>query len=428
MNTSTSENPHGPALARDFAALDSALKEVAQVKADLAWFDSLDVAALEATIAHRRATQAQLLQRIQTAEAARAALPAPNSAPSSTATLLLALSPVLAWVGGHASAQARATRQAAHDRNAEYQRLTGVIDDCRGRHAAQAAALATDLDALAQHQVFDRAGAARCLTQARAERDAAERQLEQTIRHHASAEARLAPIATGLREAEAAERELRNRLFEVEDLQRQVAAAPTPAARARIHGACTTRFGTGQPAKVIERLQPQLDGAARTTEKWRERLAIATADASNTIDTLVLDASNLCYRNVGSKRVFLGLAVLDALVPALATRYRVAVVFDKSTQRRLDTTPRALQERFGAAVEVHVAAAARGADHTFLRYADGPTSYVVTNDRLRDFTDLAVVKDGRVLRYNLLDRMIELPALDIATRFQNDGELPTLER
>ena len=45
MNTSTSENPHGPALARDFAALDSALKEVAQVKADLAWFDSLDVAA-----------------------------------------------------------------------------------------------------------------------------------------------------------------------------------------------------------------------------------------------------------------------------------------------------------------------------------------------------------------------------------------------
>ena len=122
------------------------------------------------------------------------------------------------------------------------------------------------------------------------------------------------------------------------------------------------------------------------------------------------------------------LAVLDALVPALATLYRVAVVFDKSTQRRLDTTPRALQERFGAAVEVHVAAAARGADHTFLRYADGPTSYVVTNDRLRDFTDLAVVKDGRVLRYNLLDRMIELPALDIATRFQNDGELPTLER
>jgi hypothetical protein len=408
MNAAPFHNPHSAALATYYAVLDEALHTVRTLAADLQWFDQFDVLAVDQILSDHGQQREQVARAVQQAVIAKAALPAPST--------LSVMARMVPWLVNSPAARVNEALRAEHER------LTLALSQGQRRVAAIDVSAAAWRDELALHAAFDHEAVCARLAQARVDRDAAESHLQQAVRDHAAAEQLLAPLIAQLQAAEAAEAALRADLATAEDFQRQLAAAPSPAARGPIHGACTERFGTGNPGKLIETFRRKIEAAARTTAKCRERYTSEAADAALVIDHLVVDASNLCYRNDGGHRTFIGLVALDALVPMLAARYRTTLVFDASTQRRLDTTARDLKERFGNGVEVQVTHASRSADRTLLSYASSPTSYALTNDRVRDFTDLPVVKEGRVLRFHQMERMVEIPRLNVTAHFHQASQ------
>ena len=417
-------NPHAAAMATHTAELDAALGAVEALADDLKWFDAFDANAVRSALEAGLASRLSLLADIEADSAALAALPDRTSASLARGVAglaaALAVVPMGAVVGSLALGVAAVTGAVTLGRDpvaVERQRLHASAAERWRNLATLDETIAAQRAALGRYSAFDRAGVAARLDDARATRDRAEQSLARAVRDHDAAATRLQPIASQLAAARGAETALRARAARADELRRQLREAPNGAARARIHAACEDEFGTGHPSDVIRALAGELAGAERTTAKWSERLAFATKDAAHVIDHLVLDGSNLTYAMRGRQRRFVGLAVLDALVPELAGRFRLTVVFDASTRKRLAIPRSALEQRFGDQVEVHVAAAGRAADHTFLRYADFPTSWVVTNDQLRDFTDLPAVAEGRILRYELLDRMIEIPVLDVVAHF-----------
>ena len=81
------------------------------------------------------------------------------------------------------------------------------------------------------------------------------------------------------------------------------------------------------------------------------------------IQRIVIDANNLCYEG----RTFLKLAALEALVPILARKYKVTLIFDAGIRRKLGLSSEDLETRFSTAERVHIVASRRKADETVLR-------------------------------------------------------------
>jgi len=428
MSTPHYTNPHTAAMTTHTRAVDAALHVVDTLAADLAWFDGVDRVSLDDAISVTSAQRAKLQQALAATTAARVALDATPTAPATTAvgavaaTVGLVLAPLGMAAGAALAAMAGCgvAVRAKAAREAEQRRLDALLGALRHHLSETDATLARHSATRLRHAAFDRAATQARLDAARADRDGAEAQLAQAVRDHEAAEARLVPLATLVAEAEAGEAEVRARIALAETFEQRLSAAANGTERRRIHGECACEFGKDSPADALKQLAGQLAGAERTTAKRRARLAFATHDTACVIDHVVLDGSNFCFGRKADRDTVPRLSVLDALIPALAARYHVTVIFDDSIRKRLRKSRAALQAHFGEGIEVHVTQPnPRGADYTFLRYADGPNSYVVTNDQLTDFPDVPVVRAGRLLQYELLERMVEIPVLDVVVHFGN---------
>jgi hypothetical protein len=104
-------------------------------------------------------------------------------------------------------------------------------------------------------------------------------------------------------------------------------------------------------------------------------------------------------------------------VKALAGRYEMIVVFDASIRPILKMSEGEIAREVGDAATVHVVPTRTKADETVLAVAKGDHAYVVSNDRFVDFQEKVPVREGRIIRHEIVDGRVLIHDLDVDVTF-----------
>lgn len=176
-----------------------------------------------------------------------------------------------------------------------------------------------------------------------------------------------------------------------------------------IHEDVQERFNDGNPSKIMERKKRKLESLNRTIEKIKLR-AENEKKQLRIIHTLIVDGNNLCY---GKDNKFIGLDVLNVITPILCGKYKVIIVFDASILRTYRYTK--IQNSFSNEVEVHIAN--DKADETILNLVEDETTFVLSNDKFKDFFDKKAVKNDQILSFKMIDDKVLIDDLDIVERY-----------
>ena len=103
----------------------------------------------------------------------------------------------------------------------------------------------------------------------------------------------------------------------------------------------------------------------------------------------------------------------------LSERYVVTIVFDASIRRILGARGADIQRTLGADAEVHVVATREKADETVLELAGlNEGSFVISNDRFAEFREKLAVKEGRLIRHEIVGGRILVHDLGIAEYYR----------
>lgn len=219
---------------------------------------------------------------------------------------------------------------------------------------------------------------------------------------------------TQLRKYESQRNSLHATILKAERLDTELSNASGPHERAKIHKRAESELGVGRPGQVLRETRGALRSVDDNIGKLRARIDSLIRFATQDIRRIVIDGNNLCYR--GSQ--FLGFRVLEAVVPLLAQKYDVTLIFDASIRRRMEMRSQDIEAHFPQAKLVHVVANRRKADETILAVAeDDEHTFVVSNDKFADFPERMAVKERRVLRHEIVDRVAYIHDLQITAKF-----------
>ena len=190
----------------------------------------------------------------------------------------------------------------------------------------------------------------------------------------------------------------------------ELASAANSYDRRQIHDRCDAALGNGKPGVVISQAKSELRSVEATIDKLQKAIELTVSRASVDIKALVLDGNNLCN---SSGSCFIGLRGLLAVVPVLLEKYKVTIVFDHGIRSKLKITTADLKAHFPGA-EVHVMKNHTAADETILNAVEfDQRSYVVSNDKFKDYPHLNAVNEQRVLDFTVLNNTFSIEAMNI---------------
>lgn len=228
----------------------------------------------------------------------------------------------------------------------------------------------------------------------------------------------LEPVLRELRNLEvrktSAEADLKKAQIFIENL----ASARTSYDRAMIHEQIEKKFGYGDPRKIKTERQREINRVVRDCEKAKRRIRDISVNLSRKIETIIIDGNNLCYE-AGK---FIGLAAIKAIIPSLVRIGKVVIVFDSKIRRLIKKKDSEIQNQLGDKVKVHVVATKRFADETILSLACNDFTYVLSNDRYGEFSENTALKEGRILRHEIVDGYVFVHDLFLRKRYNVEDE------
>lgn len=207
-----------------------------------------------------------------------------------------------------------------------------------------------------------------------------------------------------------------------ERLQTKLDATSDGRDRRIIHEKCEREFGVGRPRQAMNELRIEMgrvDGEARNLErqieridrdiaKTRDRIRAVAAVAAREIRALVVDGNNCCYED----SQFVGLAALHPMTTRLSERYSLIVVFDAAIRSQLGISDDAIRLALPKAT-VHVVANKTKADETILDSASDNETWIISNDRYAEYRERPAVRDGRLIRHEIVGGRILVHDLDV---------------
>ncbi len=230
------------------------------------------------------------------------------------------------------------------------------------------------------------------------------------------------PIIVQIEKYDAEINELQRKKRKAQGYESHLGRTKGRSERTKIHKACESEFGVYSPSKLIERCDTDLDRLERGKQKTEKRLRDDTQILySQDIREVVIDGNNLCYAG-DNKKEFVGLVILDKLVPLLLEAYDVTIFFDPGIRYQLNRHQQKLNEqtienRFAPAI-VHITPEGRGADATIVKYAsDDKHMYVLSRDRFEDFREYPVFKEKRLIQPEIIKSKLIINDLDVDLRF-----------
>ena len=238
-------------------------------------------------------------------------------------------------------------------------------------------------------------------------------ELREVAPAYAKVEAILEPIR---REHSERTRELLGmdqRIAQAQTFNDRLSQAKSPREQAIIHRECESALGGGKPGLLVENEKKLRDSLLRNWKKVLDRTISDVRKADRSVQELIIDGSNLCYRG----KDFIGLAALIPLIGALPSECKTTVLFDTGICGSLKMAEADIQKRLPRVV-VHVIQSRQQADELILDSACGkPGAFVLSNDRFVDFKEKEVVASGRVFRHDIVSDLVSVSALGITVRW-----------
>lgn len=186
-----------------------------------------------------------------------------------------------------------------------------------------------------------------------------------------------------------------------------------------LHRESEAELGHDKPSQVIREKRGALTSRLAEIEKLETRIKESVRHYQRDVQALVIDGNNMCYRSsMGNSRDFIGLIALRPLVAELATRFKVSVVFDPGIAKRLKLTPSDLRRQFPNAT-VHLMPSKIKADESVLAESEFDSkTFVVSNDRFKDFPDKAAVIENRIFKHLIQQNSVQLLELGINAKLE----------
>lgn len=239
-------------------------------------------------------------------------------------------------------------------------------------------------------------------------------QVETILSKKLEVDAAIEPIIGQMREIDRQRSEAAANMERARKFERELSSASNSYERAMVHQKCGREFGIDRPGQVISRNENELRRLERSHEKLEARARAVANKVARDVRRLVIDGMNLCYE--GDR--FIGLDALTVLVPALADRYEVVVVFDASIRGALKMGDADVRDALGEKALVHIVATRIKADETVLDLAGADkATFVVSNDRFVEFWDKPAQRDGRVIRHEIVDGRILIHDLGVSESY-----------
>lgn len=225
----------------------------------------------------------------------------------------------------------------------------------------------------------------------------------------------LKPVVDQLRQYEAMRQEAEAKRVRAAALDRQLSHADNSYERAMVHKECEAEFNVGSPRKVLAEAERDLNRIDRDYEKTYKRAKEIGQKAARRIDVIVIDGINLCYDG----NQFIGLSVLETLIPILQNNFEVTIVFDAAIRSMVKLNDKEISEILGGRSRVHVVATKGKADETVLALAeDDRHTYVLSNDRFGEYNDKRAIREERVLRHEIVNGRILIHDLDVNAEYR----------
>jgi hypothetical protein len=250
-------------------------------------------------------------------------------------------------------------------------------------------------EAMDRYRAFDLLQAEDMIRFLQQEQEALERQFTYLSRRAQDAETLLRPTWEHLQQCMEREKTLLADIAVAQRMDDEMTRAKHDGYRRKlIHQRCEAQFQDANPYRVRANLERELHGVRSTIEKTRKRLEIDTVRLTRDVRMLVIDGSNLLNKHDhghDNGNQFIGLAALDALMPALADKVeKLILFFDHGAPKKLGMSEQALRERFARwAKEVIVTPVNSPADDTILAAANkNRHAYVISRDRYGDYLAL----------------------------------------
>jgi len=282
-------------------------------------------------------------------------------------------------------------------------------------HEDTLAQIAMEISELERHRTFDLARRQSDLSLIKQSIVGKKNELSVVVDRKRRVDEILTPLMQEMQNLESRKRKAESDIKAAQNFNQQISSAGNTYDRAMIHEQCERSFGDGSPRRIIGERQKEIRQLERDYDKAKRRVEDIARIASRKVDTLVVDGNNLCYES-GS---FIGLAAIDALLPLVSRICLVIIVFDSAIRRLLNTDDFGLQERLGSHAKVHIVASRRFADETVLDLAcANEQTYVLSNDRFGDFNEKSAVKDGRIIRHEIVNGNIFVHDLQLRAAFQ----------
>ena len=241
------------------------------------------------------------------------------------------------------------------------------------------------------------------------------KQIDQLAERKKQVDVALEPVLKQIRSIEHKKSEINDAIRRARKIDGELTDADNSFERAMAHQACEEQFGTGSPRKVISKKESELRRFDRDIEKLNKRARSTAEKAAREVRALIIDGNNLCYE--GS--TFLGLDVLQALVPLLTDSYDVTVVFDASIRRALNSGDSDVRDVIGPPAKVHVVATSRKADETVIDLATADkTTFIISNDRFAEFGEKPAGEQQRVIRHEIVSGQVIIHDLGISEAYR----------
>ncbi|MCS7168899.1 MAG: hypothetical protein RMI91_14675 [Gemmatales bacterium] len=266
-----------------------------------------------------------------------------------------------------------------------------------------------------KYQRFDATQCQRQLADLQTELETLARRLEDIPIREKQVHEKLLPLLVKITELDLQIRQVESDIREAEAFQKSLSQTKDRRKKWQIHQECKLRFGQEKPLVVIAKLTAKKKRLEQKLQKLTLRAREVGESAARKIEKLILDGCNLCFE----RDKLIGLKALQVLVPLLAQRYQVTVVFDSSIHYWLGSQDRAQLESLKRYATVHIVPRGQRADDIILDLAGADeTSFVVSNDCFVEFPDKAAVQQRRILRHEIVAGRIRIQALGVDIPYQ----------
>ena len=183
--------------------------------------------------------------------------------------------------------------------------------------------------------------------------------------------------------------------------------------KAMIHQECEATLGDGSPRKIINDRRGKIRHLENNIPKIERRIQDELKKLDREINHLVIDGNNICYEG----NSFIGLRGLLGLLKALNNRFKITVVFDASIRALLKIDNQGVNKALGPSVNAHITPTKTAADEYLLKIAEKKKdTYILSNDRFKEYHDYEVVKSDRVLRFLIADEKLMANDLNLTVK------------